>query len=142
MSGIGASLQAQANCPKLIGVQPEASAFMHSQFYRDTQEDTPDLPTLADGLAGAVERGSVTIPMVKQLANEILLVNEEEIAGAIAFAWSLYGEKVEGAGVVGLAAVLSGKVRERPAVVVISGGNVQPEVHAEIVERFAREKWI
>jgi threonine dehydratase len=135
-------LQAQANCPKLIGVQPEASAFMHSQFYRDTQEDTPDLPTLADGLAGAVEPGSVTIPMVKQLANEILLVNEEEIAGAIAFAWSLYGEKVEGAGVVGLAAVLSGKVRERPAVVVISGGNVQPEVHAEIVERFAREKWI
>jgi threonine dehydratase len=114
---------------------------MHSLFYTGTQAGTPDLPSLADGLAGEVEHGSVTIPIVRQLVDEIILVSEDEIAYTMAFAWFVYGEKLEGAGAVGLAAVLSEKVRERPAVVIVSGGNVQPEVHAEVVERFARETW-
>jgi threonine dehydratase len=141
LSGIGASIREQAHRPRLIGVQSEASAFMHSLFYRNTQDGTPDLPSLADGLAGAVEHGSVTIPMIKQMADEIVLVSEDEIAYAMAFAWNVYGEKLEGAGAVGLAAVLSDKVKERPAVLIVSGGNVQPEVHAQIVSRFAGETW-
>jgi threonine dehydratase len=141
LSGIGASLREQAHRPTLIGTQSEASAFMHSLFYKGTQDGTPDLPTLADGLAGEVELGSVTIPMTRQLADDIVLVSEEEIAYAMAFAWYVCGEKVEGAGATGLAAALSGKVKERPAVVVVSGGNAQPEVHAEIMERFAGETW-
>jgi threonine dehydratase len=123
LTGIGASIREQAHRPSLIGVQSEASAFMHSLFYRNTQNGTPDVATLADGLAGEVEHGSVTIPMVKQLADKIVLVSEEEIAYAMAFAWHLYGERLEGAGAVGLAAVLSGKVPERPAVVVVLTGH-------------------
>jgi len=69
------------------------------------------------------------------------LVSEDEIAYAIAFAWYVFGEKLEGAGAAGLAAALSGKVKERSVVAVVSGGNVQPEVHAEIIGRFARETW-
>lgn len=141
LSGIGSSLREQAYRPRLIGVQAEASAFMHSLFYRGTQADVPDLPTLADGLAGSVEQDSVTIPAVRQMADEIVLVNEDEIARAIAFAWDIYEEKLEGAGAVGLAAVLADKVKARQAVVIVSGGNVQPEVHAEIVENFVGETW-
>jgi threonine dehydratase len=141
LSGIGSSLRELAHRPRLVGVQPEASAFMHSLFYKGTQDGTPDLPSLADGLAGEVEDGSVTIPLVRQLADEIVLVSEDEIAEAMAYAWHMHGEKVEGAGAAGLAAVLAEKVRERPAVVIVSGGNVQPEVHSEIVGRFARDRW-
>ncbi|MFL7868139.1 MAG: threonine/serine dehydratase [Anaerolineales bacterium] len=141
LAGMGSSLREQAHCPRLIGVQAAVAPFMHSLFYKDTQVGLPDLPSLADGLTGEVEQGSVTIPMVKKLVDEILLVSEDEIARAIAFAWSAYGEKLEGAGAVGLAAILSNKVNERPALVVVSGGNVQPEVHAEIVQRFAGETW-
>jgi threonine dehydratase len=141
LTGIGASIRKQTHRPALIGVQAEASAFMHGLFYKGTQEGIPDLPSLADGLAGEVEHGSVTIPMIKQLADEIVLVGEEEIAYAMAFAWYVYGEKLEGAGAAGLAAVLSDKVKERPAVLVVSGGNVQPEVYAEILGRFAGETW-
>ena len=114
---------------------------MHSLFYKGAQEETPDLPTLADGLAGEVESESVTIPMVRQLADKIVLVSEDEIAYAMAFAWHVHGEKLEGAGAVGLAAVLADKVNERPVVVIVSGGNVQPEVHAEIASRFPGETW-
>ena len=141
LAGIGSSLRRQAHRPRLIGVQAKVAPFMHSLFYNDTQDGIPDLPSLADGLAGEVEHASVTIPMVKQLVDEIVLVSEDEIARAIAFAWSVYGEKVEGAGAVGLAAILSNRVEERPALVVVSGGNVQPEVHAEIIQRFAGETW-
>ena len=141
LAGIGSSLQKQAQRPRLIGAQAEVAPFMHSLFYSDTQDGLPDLPSLADGLTGEVEHGSVTIPMVKQLVDEIVLVSEDEIARAMAFAWHMYEERIEGAGAVGLAAILSNKVEARPALVVVSGGNVQPEVHAEIVERFDGEKW-
>ena len=141
LAGIGSLLQKQAHRPSLIGVQAEVAPFMHSLFYHGTQDGIPDLPSLADGLTGDVERGSVTIPMIKQTVDEIVLVSEEEIARAIAFAWVVYQEKLEGAGAVGLAAVLADKVKMRPAMVLVSGGNVQPEVHAEIVERFVGETW-
>lgn len=141
LAGIGSSLQKQAHRPRLIGVQAEVAPFMHSLFYNDTQAGIPDLPSLADGLTGEVEHGSVTIPIVKQSVDEIVLVSEEEIARAIAFAWHVYREKLEGAGAVGLAAVLAEKVEARPVLIVVSGGNVQPEVHAEIVQRFAGETW-
>jgi len=141
LAGIGSSLQKQAQRPRLIGVQAEVAPFMHSLFYHDSQEGIPDLPSLADGLTGEVEHGSMTVPIIKQTVDEIVLVNEDEIMQAIAFAWHEYGEKLEGAGAVGLAAALAGKVGLHPAVVVVSGGNVQPNVHAEIVERFVGESW-
>jgi threonine dehydratase len=141
LAGIGSSMREQAHRPRLIGVQAEVAPFMHSLFYNDTQDGIPDLPSLADGLAGEVEHDSVTIPMVKQSVDEIILVTEEEIARAIAFAWNIYEEKLEGAGAVGLAAILSGKIKMRPALVVVSGGNVGTETHAEVVQRFLGEPW-
>jgi len=100
-----------------------------------------DNPTLADGLSGAVEEGSVTIPMMAECVDDFLLVSEQELERAMAFAWHVHHERIEGAGAAGLAAALSGKVKERPSVVVISGGNVQPEVHEEIIARYAGEQW-
>jgi threonine dehydratase len=127
--------------PKLIAVQAEASPFTHSLFHRHTQAGLQDLPTLADGLSGAVEEGSVTIPMIQSYVDDFMLVSEEEIARAMAFAWYVYHEKIEGSAAVGLAAALEGKVKGRPSLVIISGGNVQPEVHARIVARYAGEPW-
>jgi threonine dehydratase len=135
LAGIGAALESRPARPRLVGVNAEASAFMHSLYHRGTQEDVPDLPTLADGLSGAIEANSITIPMVRRYADDFVTVSEEEIGRAIVFAWGKYRQKIEGSGAVGLAAFLSGKVRP-PALVVISGGNIQPEVHAELCRRY------
>ena len=142
LAGIGASIRGQAQRPHLIGVQAEVAPFMRGLFRNDTQDGIPDLPSLADGLTGAVEKDSVTIPIIKQLVDEIILVSEEEIAQAMAFAWYVYHEEVEGAGVVGLAAILSEKVKSRPAVVIVSGGNVDVNTRKEITTRYAQERWI
>lgn len=131
--GIGAVLNVQHPRPRLTAVQSEASPFLHAIYHHGTQEGVVELESLADGLAGAVEAGSVTIPMVTHYVNDFILVSEAEIVQAIAYAWHHYHERIEGSAAVAFAAILTGKVLERPAVIIITGGNIQPEVHALII---------
>jgi threonine dehydratase len=118
---------------RVIGVQSTASPFMHSLFYRHHQQDIEELPSLADGLAGPVQEGSLTTPLIQRYCEQILLVGEEEIAQAIAYAWENYSEKIEGSAAVTLAALLYQPNIGRPAVAIVSGGNIQLEIHQEIV---------
>jgi threonine dehydratase len=141
ISALGAISKNLTPRPRLIAVQAAASPFTYSLFHSHTQAGVQDLPTLADGLSGAVEEDSVTIPMIEELVDDFLLVSEEEISQAIAFAWFVYHEKIEGSAAAGLAAVLARKVKEGPSVVILSGGNIQPEVHENIVARYAGESW-
>lgn len=136
LAGIAIALRRFSPRPRLIGVQAEASAFMHALYYCGTQAGVLDLPSFADGLTGAVEEDSLTIPIVKKYVDDILLLSEDEIARAVAFAWHTYGEKIEASGAVGLAALLSGKVHPSSALILVSGGNIQPEVHARIISTY------
>jgi threonine dehydratase len=138
ISGIGVGLKERFPRARLVGVQAEASPFTHSLIYRGTQENVQDLPSLADGLTGAIESTSVTIPMMRRYVDEIILVSEEEIARAIAYAWRSHKEMVEGSGAVVLAALMKGHVRG-PSIAVISGGNIQPGLHREICGRYGEE---
>jgi threonine dehydratase len=135
LAGIGAAVEHRFFRSRLVGVNAEASAFMHALYKRGDQAGVIDLPTLADGLSGAVETGSLTIPLVCKYADDIIIVTEEEIGQAIAFAWRKYHQKLEGSGAVGLAAVLAGKI-DPPAIVVITGGNIQSEVHEELCRHY------
>jgi threonine dehydratase len=136
LSGIGAAFSHLTDPVKIVGVQSVASPFFHALYHHGTQAGQIELPSLADGLAGAVEEGSITIPMVKEIAQDIVMVNEEEIGQAIAFCWHHFGERIEGSSAAALAAVLTGKIIERPALLVLSGGNIQPELHQELCDRW------
>lgn len=135
VSGIGAAISTLEHRPQLTAVQSEASPFLHALFHQGTQNGIVELDSLADGLAGPVEASSVTIPMVNHYVDDFVLVNESEIAEAIAYAWKHYRQRIEGSGAVSLAAILTGRITERPAVAVITGGNIQPEVHTQIITR-------
>ena len=141
ISGVGAAIKRLAPGARLVGVQSEASPFAYNMFKRGTQEGVPDLPTLADGLAGAVADSSVTIPLMRDLIDDFVLVSEEEIGQAMAFAWTEYGEQIEGSSATVLAALLTRRVPDRPALAVMSGGNVNPEVHADVVRRYEVRSW-
>lgn len=134
ISGIGCALQSVNPQPKLIAVQSEASPFLYEIFHHGTQEGIKELPSLADGLAGPVEEGSVTIPIVKKFVTDFILVSEIEIRQAIKYAWYTYHEKIEGSAAVALAAVISGKIPDKPALVVLTGGNITPEEHSGIIQ--------
>jgi threonine dehydratase len=134
ISGIGCAIQSIVPPPRLIAVQSEASPFLYEIYQHGSQEGVEELPSLADGLAGPVEEGSVTIPIVKCYVTDFILVSELEIRKAIKYAWHAYHERIEGSAATSLAAVLSEKITSKPALVIITGGNITPEEHARIIQ--------
>jgi len=137
ISGVGLAAKASNPDIRVVGVQAAASAALYEAFHGRDMDAVTHSPTLAHGLAGPVETGSITIPLVMQVVDEMLLVSEHDIEQAMAYAYRVHGEVIEGAGAVGLAALLAGKVAcaGRAVGVLISGGNVGPERHAEVLAR-------
>ena len=134
-AGIGAAIRWQAPVgSKLVAVSSEASPFLFGLYRTGSQEGILELSSLADGLAGPVEPGSVTVPLAKETIDDFVLVTEDEIRRAIRYAWQQYAEKIEGSAAVALAAVLYGKITARPAILLITGGNIQSELHARIIQ--------
>jgi threonine dehydratase len=87
------------------------------------------VPTLADGLAGDIDDFALDIG--RHALDELALMDEAAIAGAIGFLAREESLIVEGAGAVGVAAVLDGKLKVAfPVVVIVSGRNIDPEKHA------------
>ncbi len=138
ISGIGAYLKWIAPTSRLIAVQAAASPFMHTMYYGGRIDGVKDLPTIADGLSGPVQSGSITVPLIRHYVDDFLLVTETEIEKAIAHTWWRYGERIEGSAAAAIAAVLSGKVTDRPAVVILSGGNIQNEQFQDILTRHGK----
>jgi threonine dehydratase len=145
ISGIGASLKdmhlSQPNkvtdnpkLPKIVGVQSLASPFMHTFFCTGSQAGAVESSSIADGLAGPVENESITFPIVKKVVDDFILVSEDEIIQAIKYAWKKYTERIEGSSGAALASVISSKLDDRPAVIILSGGNIQPDLHKQIVK--------
>ncbi len=135
VAGIGAALSRCNPRPRLVAVQTDTSPFLHALFHQGTQVGVVERPTLADGLAGPLEEGSITIPLTRELVDDVLLVSEEEVEAAIWFAWQKYNERIEGSAAVALAAILSGKIHQRPAVITLTGGNIQDNVFDQITQK-------
>ena len=96
--------------------------------------------TIADGIA--VKRpGEVTGPLLDEVVDEIVAVEEDEIAEAMVLLMERAKLVVEGAGAVGVAALLSGLARpgEGETVVVLSGGNVDAGLLAAVARRHETE---
>lgn len=144
ISGIGAVINSPAfdqmnPRPRLIGVQSEASPFFHALYHYGSQAGVVEQESLADGLAGAVEENSITIPLARRFIDDFILVSEEQIASAVVYAWRHHGEKIEGSAAAALAAVMfcdtvPPRSPEHPAVAVMSGGNIQPEVLEKLLQ--------
>lgn len=139
IAGIGLVLSQipSGHRPRLIGVQSDASPYLHAIMNCGSQDGVIERDSLADGLAGRVEDGAITIPLVRSLVDEIVLVSEEQIEQAVAAAWQRYGAVIEGSAAVVLAAALNGKFAQRPAALIVSGGNIQPEIHRQILLRWS-----
>jgi threonine dehydratase len=94
-----------------------------------------ELATLADSLGGGIGLANrVTFPMVRELVDEVVLLGEPEIAAGVRHCYWQERQVVEGAGGVGVAALLAGKVRPRgPVMLLLSGANIDMELHYRLV---------
>ena len=95
--------------------------------------------TLADSLGGGIGLANrVTFALCRDLVDEVVLLSEAEIAAGIRHAALVENEIVEGAGAVGIAALLAGKVSPQgPTALIISGRNIDEAVHRRIVSGVA-----
>ena len=118
--------------PALIGAQSVASPFFYNLYTRGTQAGVEELPSLADGLAGKIDDSSITIPLIRKFIDSFVLVSEQEISEAVAYIWDRYGEIIEGSAAVPVAVTMQKKNQLPTAVVVITGGNIHPDVHASL----------
>jgi threonine dehydratase len=130
--GVGLALRARLKANvRVIGVQPANSPYMHHFFYGLDMAAIHEKQTLADGLAGAVESGSITFDLLFQAVDDIQLVSEEAIRKALTWAYARAGELVEPSAAAALAAALSAPSGD-PRIVVLSGGNLRKELAYEL----------
>jgi threonine dehydratase len=125
-SGIGLALKAAAPRVTVVGVEAESSSpFTLSLEAGHITEITPR-PSLADGLVGNLEPGSITFPLVKQVVDYVVTVSEDEIARAMKGLATEERLIVEGAGAAATAAIMAGKASApgQRVISIVSGGNV------------------
>jgi len=123
-SGIAKAIKTLKPSTKIIGVEPANAASMMEAVREGHPCTIKTSPTIADGIAVA-RAGDLTCRMISEYVDEIVTVTEGEIAGGILYLLEKGKILAEGAGASTVAAVLSGKIKEKNKKVccVISGGN-------------------
>lgn len=127
-SGI-ASVYKQATDAKVIGVQSETSPVMYECVKNGYIHDIPLKDTYAEGLHGGLEPGSVSFELCRDNIDDWVILTEDDILAAIKYMLHESHMLVEGAGAVGVAALLADPTRwkGKKIGVVISGGNLRLE---------------
>ncbi|KWF05293.1 hydroxyectoine utilization dehydratase EutB [Burkholderia pseudomultivorans] len=134
----GVAYAAKAIRPAIatIGVSMARGAAMHASLEAGHPVEVDEQPTLADSLGGGIGLDNrYTFEMTRALADDVVLLDEAAIARGIAHAYRDERLVVEGAGAVGLAALLDQRIarRDGPVVVVVSGANIDMAVHRRLV---------
>jgi threonine dehydratase len=135
ITGVAAAVKALVPGSRVIGVEPELAPSVRRAL--DAGEVVPvDLgPTIADALKTPSARPN-SLEGCRTLVDDIVLVSEEELIDAIRFVYTRAKLACEAGGAAGVAALLSGRIDVRGAsgvAVVISGGNIAPDLLARIL---------
>jgi threonine dehydratase len=131
-AGIG--LVAEPEGARVVGVVAEASPAMRAALAAGHAVGVPVRERLADGLAGNIEPGSVTIPLCSRHLDDLVAVSEAEIAEAMRYLVREHGLVAEGSGAAGVAALRSGRVEQRgTTVTIVTGRNVTAETLARVL---------
>lgn len=127
ISGIAIAVADRLPGARIIGVSMTEGAVMVASISAGHPVEIAETPTLADSLQGGIGVDNrFTLPIVRDLVDELVRVDEQEIWDAMVWAWHEEGVLVEGAGAVGIAALLSGRITvSGPTVVVCSGANIE-----------------
>jgi threonine dehydratase len=137
ISGVAVAIKSARPDVEVVGVQVEACASFEASLRAGTPVSVQSARTIADGIA--VKRpGEVTLRLIDALVDRMVLVDEDEVAEAMVFLLERSKLVVEGAGAVGVAALMAGKLDlggEGTTVVVLSGGNVDAGLLAEVTRR-------
>jgi len=132
----GNAIAARAARPALTVIGVEAALYP-SMFNALKRQNRPlGGPTLAEGIA-VKNVGTLTLPVVRELVSDIVLVDEAHLERAVNLYLTLQKTMAEGAGAAGLAAMLTEpeRFRGRKVGLILCGGNIDPRILASIMVR-------
>ena len=134
LAGITVAISALKPQARIVAVEPAGAAKLSAALAAGEPRTLQRTESMADGLLTR-SIGSFTFPIIRRVVREAVQVAEDEIAAAVRFLHHEAGLRVEPSGAVTTAAVLAGRVRlDGPAVLVVSGGNVDPELFQRLAE--------
>lgn len=142
ISGIAVAVKEINPEIKIIGVQSEKTCSAVKQFKNEKENNKSSLfdnaRSIADGIA-VKNPGEKNMAIIKKYVDNMITVNEEEIAQGILLLMERSKMIVEGAGAVGVAAMLKKeknlKLKDKNVVTVLSGGNIDVNIIARIIQR-------
>jgi threonine dehydratase len=119
---------------RVVGVEADASRAVSAAVNRGSTAPVPIANTLADGLAGNLEPGSITPEIIAKYTQALTSVTEAEIRDGMRFLAAEHGLVVEGSGAVALAALRAGRVAANGrTAVVVTGRNIALPALAEVL---------
>jgi threonine dehydratase len=134
-AGVAAAVKGVNPRARVIGLTMARGAAMKASLDAGRPVQVEELPSLADSLGGGIGLDNrLTFAMCRDLLDDVILLSEEEIAAGMRHAYSVEREIVEGAGAVGIAALLHGRIQsEGPIVAILSGSNVDMQLHRRVI---------
>lgn len=137
ISGMASAIKALSPKTEVIGVSAVGAPAMKESFEAKRVIDSASVRTIADGIA-VRDTSSITLGHILECVDRIVSVDDEEIANAILFLLERQKLVVEGAGAVGVAAVLHDKLvdlKGKKVGIVLSGGNMDVTLLSIIIEK-------
>ena len=137
ISGIAKTAKALNPKIKIIGVTASGAPAMFNSYKNGVIQDSLSVKTIADGIA-VRDTNKQTYEIIKEWVDDIVQVDDEEIANAILYLMEKQKIVVEGAGAVGIAALMHHKIKfntPKKIGVVISGGNIDVTMLNIIIEK-------
>ena len=134
ISGVATAARALVPGMRIVGVQTERFPAVWNAVHGGHQAGGQ--ATIADGI-GVRSPGALTLPLIRERVDDVLLVSEDDIEQAILMLLEIEKTVVEGAGAVGLAALMRHRASfaGRKVGLILCGGNIEPLVLAEIIQR-------
>ncbi|TFG28835.1 threonine/serine dehydratase [Candidatus Thorarchaeota archaeon] len=129
ISGIATVIKAMKPETQVIGVQSEVSPEVHDSWVAGHWVDAEESDSLAQGLMGGVESDSITLSIINDHVDRIILVSEDSIKRAMRFLYEQESLLIEGAGAVTTAALMENKSEfvGKKVVLTLSGGNISKD---------------
>ena len=137
ISGIATAIKGTNPNIKVIGVSATGAPALKNSYEQKRPIDTTSVRTIADGIA-VRDTSEITLNYMLQCVDDVISVDDEEIANAILFLLERQKLVVEGAGAVCVAALMHNKianVKDKKIGVILSGGNIDVTMLSVIIEK-------
>jgi threonine dehydratase len=135
ISGVSIAVKSTKPEVEIVGVQSEASSVMFESLRAGRIVEAPKSRTIAEGLSGGIEKGSLTFEIAKHCIDRMLLVKESTIRRAVYLLWTQDKQVAEGSGAAAIAPILENNAlfKGKTVVCLITGGNIDNDLFKEIL---------